>query len=132
MTRFMTSKTSYFPIVGCSATAHADAAEFESRWFLIDEAGQWVGAGAQAKLAGVSINVMHGYLVLRAAGMLRLDVPIEVIEDDDSVRLKVTVAGQSADVIDEGDLAAAWFSNVMGSSCRLVKVHPDETTPTFG
>ncbi|VFR47444.1 ortholog of Bordetella pertussis (BX470248) BP3468 [plant metagenome] len=63
--------------------------------------------------------------MLRAPGMLRLDIPLDVIEDDDSVRRVARVADQDVDVVDEGDLAAAWFSNVAGQPCRLVKLHPD-------
>ena len=34
----------------------------------------------------VTMTMKLGYLVLRAPGMLRLDIPLDVIEDDDSVR----------------------------------------------
>ena len=32
-----------------------------------------------------------GYLVLKAPGMLRMDIPLDVIEDDDSVRYSMKV-----------------------------------------
>ncbi len=66
-----------------------------------------------------------GYLVLRAPGMLRMDIPLDVIEDDDSVVRQASIATQSVAVVDEGDLAAVWFGHVTGQTCRLVKVHPD-------
>jgi hypothetical protein len=34
-------------------------------------------------------------------------------------------------VVDDGDLPAVWFGNVIGIPCRLVKVHPDESVPKF-
>ena len=68
-----------------------------------------------------------GYLVLRAPGMLRMDIPLEVIEDDDSVLRQAMIGAQQVVVVDEGDLAATWFGHVTGQICRLVKVHPDTT-----
>jgi hypothetical protein len=48
-----------------------------------------------------------------------------VIEDDDSVRQTAQVANQTVDVVDEGEVAAAWFTHVTGQPSRLVKVHPE-------
>jgi hypothetical protein len=73
----------------------------------------------------VLVDIKMGYLVLRAPGMLRMDIPLDVIEDDDSVRRSVQIGTQLTDVVDEGDVAAVWFGHVTGTLCRLVKVHPD-------
>ncbi|AWB34323.1 MOSC domain-containing protein [Orrella marina] len=116
------------PIVGCPELNRADADPYANRWFLVDEQNQWVtGAGLDA----VEMRIQHGMLVLRAPGMLRLDIPLDVIEDDDSVRMNAQVGEQVVDVVDEGDLPAAWFSNLTGQSCRLVKVHPEAKMPSF-
>ena len=92
---------------------------------MVDDAGQWVSEKMSPGLSQVSCEVRMGALVLRAPGMLRLDIPMDVIEDDDSVRRHAIVAGQKVDVVDEGDVCATWFSHVAGRVCRLVKVHPD-------
>lgn len=57
--------------------------------------------------------------------MLRLDVPLDVIEDDDSVERSARIGGSDVRVVDEGELASAWFSQRLGQPCRLVKVHPE-------
>ena len=119
------------PIVGCVAVDHPDAAAFHHRWFVVNEQGAQLSADLSQGLRTVTLEIRHGELVLRAPGMLRLDIPMDVIEDDDSVRRVSHVSGQSLDTIDEGDLAAAWFSNLLGVSCRLAKLHPDATTPEF-
>ena len=121
----------YFPLVGASGTAQSDAAGYDGRWFVADENNQWLTAAACPALAGINVELRLGYLVLRAPGMLRLDVPLEVIEDDDSVRFTVLVGATTVDVIDEGELAAAWFSNVAGQPCGLMKVHPDSAPPNW-
>jgi len=118
-------------IVGCTPSSHADAARFAQRWFLVDAQDRFCSHAHQQKLLGVQIDISHGNLVLRAPGMLRLDIPMDVIEDDDSVCREVVVGEHTVKVVDEGDLPAVWFGNVIGAPCRLVKVHPDESVPKF-
>lgn len=115
----------YFPIASCSGTDKADAAPYDRRWFVVDDAGAWLNQDQCARLADIQVDISMGCLVMRAAGMLRLDIPLDVIEDDDSVRRQATVGAQRIDVIDEGELVATWVSKFLERPCRLVKVHPD-------
>ena len=87
--------------------------------------GQWLNRELCPRLAEVSVELRMGYLVLKAPGMLRMDIPLDVIEDDDSVRYSMRVGEQVIDVVDEGELAAAWISNFVQVPCRIMKVHPD-------
>ena len=119
------SKEMSFPIVGCIGSEHRDAAQYHQRWFVVDAKGGWLSVAQCPGLSGVSTDVRMGYLVLRAPGMLRMDIPMDVIEDDDSVRQTAQVADQTVDVVDEGEVAAAWFTHVTGEPSRLVKVHPE-------
>ena len=114
-----------FPVVGCSGSAHRDAAQYHQRWFVVDAKDRLLSATQCPGLAGVSTDVRMGYLVLRAPGMLRMDIPMDVIEDDDSVKRNVQVGQQSVMVVDEGDVTATWMSHVAGQPCRLVKLHPE-------
>ena len=114
-----------FPIVGCAGSDHREAAQYHQRWFVADAAGVWLTAERCPGLKEVATDIRMGYLVLRAPGMLRMDIPMDVIEDDDSVRATATVGSQTVDVVDEGDVAAAWFTHVTGQPSRLVKVHPE-------
>lgn len=114
----------YFPIAACGGTASADAAAYDKRWLVVDATGHWLSQSHSEKLADIQTTLRLGYLVLRAPGMLRLDIPLDVIEDDDSVRGIATVGTQQIDVVDEGELAAAWVTQFLGQPCRLVKVHP--------
>jgi hypothetical protein len=54
-----------------------------------------------------------------------------VIEDDDSVNRQATIAKQPVVVIDEGEVAAVWFSKALGQECRFVKIHPDAKAPAW-
>ncbi|MBB5215987.1 MOSC N-terminal beta barrel domain-containing protein [Parapusillimonas granuli] len=115
----------YFPIAACGAASRPEAAGYDKRWLIIDDQGAWVSQGHCEKLADIQVDLRLGFLVLRAPGMLRLDIPLDVIEDDDSVRTHAQIGRQRVDVVDEGEVAAAWVSNFLGRPCRLVKIHPD-------
>jgi uncharacterized protein YcbX len=115
----------YHPVAHCGGLDDVRAADYERRWLLVNSGGQWMTRAECPALADISVEIRFGYLVLRAPGMLRIDIPLDVIEDDDSVRSAVLVGTQEVDVVDEGELAAAWVSNCTGIPCRLMKVHPD-------
>jgi uncharacterized protein YcbX len=117
--------TQYHPVAQCGGLEDARAADYDRRWLLVNSGGQWITRAACPALADIAVELRFGYLVLRAPGMLRIDIPLDVIEDDDSVRTAVLVGQQAVDVVDEGELAAAWVSNYTGIPCRLMKVHPD-------
>lgn len=115
----------FYPIAGCAALAHRQAADYHHRWLVIDEAGNWLSVETCPALKLITTDIKMGYLVMRAPGMLRMDIPLDVIEDDDSVKRVAQIAGQAVEVVDEGDLAAVWFGHVTGIAARLVKIHPD-------
>ena len=119
------SNTVYFPVVGCAGLDRRQAADYHQRWLIVDASGQWLSAGRCAALSNVETELKLGSLVLRAPGMLRIDIPLDVIEDDDSVMRTVQVGQQSVTVVDEGDVTAAWVTHVAGQPCRLVKLYPE-------
>lgn len=115
----------YQPIAGCAALNDVDAASYHRCWVVVDETGQVLGREQRPKLAQITVSLSFGYLAIRGEGMLRMDIPLDVIEDDDSVVTEARLGAQPVKVVDEGDLAAAWVSNFLGCKCRLVKIHPD-------
>lgn len=127
----MNKRSEFCPIVGCPGVHHPDASDYDQRWFLVDHANQWIGLERCGPLAAVTLDLRHGNLVIRCPGMLRLDLPMDVIEDDESVCRQAKVAAVLVNAVDEGELAAAWFSNVLNFPCRLFKLHPDQATPVF-
>lgn len=115
----------YSPIAGCPGIANPDAAPYDRRWLILDELGVWLHYHDAGLLDQISLELRLGYLVLRAPEMLRLDIPLDVIEDDDSVCLQTVIGRQNIKVVDEGDLVAAWMTQFLQQPCRLVKIHPD-------
>ncbi len=120
-----------YPVKSCSGIALQDAVltarglEHDRCWMIVDESGEFISQRSQPRLALVQTRIRFGDLTLTAPGMLRLDLPIDVVEDDDSVRRQVRVWDDTLDAVDEGDLAAGWFSRFLDMPCRLVKLHPE-------
>jgi len=114
-----------FPLAAAGGVARERGADYDRRWLVVDGDGRWLSRADCPRLQEIEVELRLGYLVLRAPGMLRLDIPLDVIEDDDSVRRTVTVGAQAVDAVDEGDLAAAWLTGFLERPCRLAKVHPE-------
>jgi len=114
------------PVAGCRSVSGDLAAQYDRRWLVVDDVGAWLSPQHAPGLADIQVSLLYGYLVLRAPGMLRMDVPLEVLEDDDSVVRTAVIGGAPIPVVDEGDLLAAWLSNFLQRPCRLVKRHPPE------
>lgn len=117
--------SAFQPIAECGETPQQQAEGYHKRWLISNDAGTWLDRALCPSLAEISVELRMGYLVMKAPGMLRLDIPLDVIEDDDSVRHQIRLGEQIVDVVDEGDLAAAWVSNFLQIPCRLLKVHPE-------
>lgn len=96
----------------------------DRQWMLVDERGEFVTQRTDPRLALVSTRVRFGELTLTAPGMLRLDIPAEIEEDDDSVVRSASIWQDTVRVVDEGDLVASWFSRFLEKPVRLVKQHP--------
>ncbi len=116
----MTTAT-YYPVLECQGTTRESASDYQGRWFLTDLEGNSLSAKDYPSLQQVVADVKFGYLALTATGMLRLDIVLDVIEDDESVQSTAYLDGSAIKVVDEGDLAATWFENVIGEPCRFVK-----------
>jgi len=113
--------TDFSPITGCAATSRESAREYHGRWFLVDLEDNSLSAADHPVMQAIKVDVKFGYLVLTSQGMLRLDIVLDVVEDDESVQRTAYFDGQAMTVVDEGDLAATWFEHVLGYPCRLVK-----------
>jgi len=115
------TKTTFSPVIGCAAVARETAREYDGRWFIVDLEDNSLAGADHPLLQSINVDVKFGYLVLTAAGMLRLDIVLDVVEDDESVQRTAYLDGRALIVVDEGDLAATWFEHVLGEPCRLVK-----------
>lgn len=115
-------ETLYFPLLGARGIPADTVADQTARWCVVDASGQPVTSDNPG-LQTVSVSMKFGYLVLQAPGMLRLDIPVDVLEDDPSVFETVMVDGESCQAVDEGAWAETWVSQVLRHPARLLRLY---------
>lgn len=99
---------------------------YQHQWFLADaQSLRMLNAEDCKGLQALELSVSLGDLQLRAPGMLRLELLLDVIEDDDEYRCLATDAqGNKIAAINEGQLPAVWFEQLVGRPCVLFKRDP--------
>src|SRR5690606_20658368 len=70
----------FHPLKGGPGLANGKAAACHDLWVLGDASGRVLSADELPRLADLEIDLRFGDLVLRAPGMMRLDIAVDVIE----------------------------------------------------
>ena len=118
------------PIKSCAGVALARARvgeagiEHDRLWMVVDDHGKFLTQREAPRMALVQTGIRLNELRIRAPGMLGIDLPIDVEEDEPDVVRKVSVWNDVVDAVDEGDYVGAWFTGFLGRTARLVKFHP--------
>jgi uncharacterized protein YcbX len=98
---------------------------YDREWMVVDANGQFLTQREFPKMALIKPRLTTDMLELRAPGMLRLDIPLDLPDPDTAQTINVQVWEDSVQAYDCDDTTAAWFSNALGTVCRLVRFHPD-------
>lgn len=93
----------------------------DRHWMIVDAAGHFLTQREFPRLALIAPRLSNGELEMTAPGMTPLAVGIA----SDGPRVDVTVWDDRCVAIDHGPLAAAWLSDFLGVSCRLVRMADD-------
>jgi uncharacterized protein len=116
-----------YPIKSCAGVAVNEALlidtglEFDRAWMVVDERGEFLTQRELPRMALVQPQLKHFEMVLRAPGMLALHVKLDEVE----APVRVRVWGDDVAAFDMGKIAAQWFSDFLGTPCRLVRFDPD-------
>jgi uncharacterized protein YcbX len=121
-----------YPIKSCAglsvAQATVDVAGLSAlgvhdrEWMLVDDDGQFLTQREFPRMASVAPHVDGQCLRVEAPGMAPL--VLDLAHDAAARRRAVRVWDDTLDAADCGDAAAAWFSQALGASCRLVRFAP--------
>ena len=120
-----------YPIKGCRGhsvtTVAVDAIGVigDRRLMLVDASGRFVSQREEPLLATLTPELDGTRLTVRAAGVKPLALEI----DPAGALVDVTVWGDDLQATDQGERAAAWFSDVLGSALRLVWYGPSSSRP---
>jgi uncharacterized protein YcbX len=117
-----------YPVKSCAGITHAQISvtpaglHNDRHWVVVDHAGRFVTQRSQPRMALVQPAFDETALFLDAPEMPTLRISLHRAEAGAPVPVRIwnsDTLGQ-----DEGDTAARWFSDYLGMSCRLYRVHP--------
>ncbi len=116
------SSVTQYPIKSCGGMTLEQAEIDESGLrgdrllFVIDENGEGLGQVAHPRMALIQPSLVGTDLSVSAPGQGSLEIPVI-----DQGELRQTKHWhQEAPAVDQGDEAARWFSEFLGTACRLM------------
>ena len=98
---------------------------YDREWMVVDAQGAFMTQRDHPKMALIVPRLKAEVLELRAPGMLRLEVPLDLPHPDDTPTVQVKVWNDTVPAYDCDDTTATWFSKFLGVPCRLVRFHAD-------
>lgn len=126
-----------YPIKSCAGMALQEAVVTVSglaaqgihdrEWMLVDGDGQFLTQREFPRMATIVPRVEGEGLVVTAPNMPPLRLPLA---GEAHGTLHVRIWDDSVDAIDCGDAPAAWFGELLGTRCRLVRFNPEGARPT--
>lgn len=123
-----------YPIKSCAGISLREAVVTEAglmsehiydrEWMVVDADGNFLTQREHPRMALIVPRIKGDMLELRAPGMLRLEIPLDLGDPDEAPTLNVRVWDDTVKAYDCDETTAAWFSNAVGVACRLVRFHP--------
>lgn len=98
---------------------------YDREWMVVDADGNFMSQRQHPRMALIVPRIKADTLELRAPGMLRLEVPLGLPAPEDERTLEVRVWDDVVKAYDCDETTAVWFSNFLGTPCRLVRFHAD-------
>lgn len=124
-----------YPIKSCAGIALREATLtkaglmvehiYDREWMVVDEQGHFMTQREHPRMALIVPRIKSETLELRAPGMLRLEIPLGLLDPEDAKVVEVQVWGDRVPAYDCDATTATWFSNFLGTPCRLVRFHVD-------
>ena len=116
-----------FPVKGCRGIALQEATLARTglevdgigdrEWVVVDAEGEFLSQREYPRMALIDTKLTATSLLLRAPGMLLLEVPFASEGDVAQVR----VWDDRIAAVAQGDVADAWLSNYLGAGARLMR-----------
>jgi uncharacterized protein YcbX len=104
-----------------SARLDACGLEFDRRWMVVDEQGNFLTQRRLPRMALIHVQIQSDHLVVQADGISALAVPFH---SPNSTPTRVQIWDDSLGALDIGDAPASWFSEFLKQPCRLVQMLP--------
>jgi uncharacterized protein len=121
-----------YPVKSCRGVAlraaqlDAWGLQFDRNWMVVNAAGRFLSQRELPQMALIETAIRTDSLHLSAPGAPSLAVPLAPYLGE---TLTVQIWRDQAQAIDQGEVAAAWFSQVLGQSVRLVRIGTGYSRP---
>ncbi len=122
-----------YPIKSCAGMSVREAvltraglavdAVYDREWMVIGPDRICLTQREYPRMALIVPRLKSETLELRAPGMLRLEIPLGLPDPEDERTLEVTVWDDTVLAYDCDETTATWFSQAIGTPCRLVRFH---------
>lgn len=122
-----------YPIKSCAGIALREATLtaaglmtehiYDREWMLVDANGEFMTQRQHPRMALIAPRIKIETLELRAPGMLRIEIPLGLPDPEDEKTIEVNVWDDVVTAYDCDETTAAWFTNFLGTPCRLVRFH---------
>jgi uncharacterized protein YcbX len=116
-----------FPVKGCRGVALKEAAVSatglevdgigDREWVVVDADGEFLSQREHPAMALIETRLTAGSLLLKAPGMLLLDVPL----DSEGEVAEVRVWDDRVSAVSQGEIADAWLGRYLGTPARLMR-----------
>lgn len=93
--------------------------EHDRRWMLVDEDARFLTGREHPRLTQIRSRLEDGALAIDAPGMPALELPLA---EPEGVRRSVDLWGSPCPAVYAGEGYDAWFSELLGARCHLVRM----------
>lgn len=133
------SQLTFYPIKSCAGVSLSSATltgaglmyehVYDREWMLVDDDNNFLTQREHPRMALITPRLRSETLELRAPGMLRLDLTLDLPDPDTAPRRTVKLWQHTLDAYDGDSVTRQWFSQFLGVSCQLVRFHPEAHHP---
>lgn len=126
------SELTMYPIKSCAgitlteavmtASGLSYAGVFDREWMLVDESGLFLTQREYPRMACLRITIAGDTLRVDTDAMATLSISLKANADAQKITVQIWETEVIAD--DAGEEAAIWFSQALGTRCRLVRFSP--------
>ncbi|MBW4467965.1 MAG: MOSC domain-containing protein [Pegethrix bostrychoides GSE-TBD4-15B] len=121
-----------YPVKSCRGIAVSAAQldnwglQFDRNWMIVNTTGRFLSQRELPKMALIEVSIGDEALQLTTPGQTALTVPLMASPGESR---NVEVWGDRTLAIDQGETAAAWLSETLGQSVRLVRLGEGYSRP---
>ena len=121
-----------YPVKSCRGIALTTAQlddwglRFDRNWMVVNETGHFLSQRELPQMALIETAIATDSLYLSAAGQAPLEIPLAPTS---GATKTVQIWRDQTQAIDQGEAAAAWLSQFLGQSVRLVRIGAGYSRP---